>query len=159
LSGVNVVLKSLALGLWIFLFFVFMSGLDFVVHRVLYSYGLLFSFDWAVVYWGVYGCVFFVFGVVIGFVYWLGSGRSRRDIKISLCLFLSIVLLSCGGLADVLWFVFWGGGLPAADVVWWWMPWYTILGFWNSVLQLGLLCGVFLTIATFWILILRKDLF
>jgi len=106
-----------------------MSGLDFVVNRVLYGYGLRFSFDWAVFYWNFYASVFFVFGGVAGFVYWLGSDRSRRDVGISLGLFLSVCLLFFGGLADVFWFVFWGGGLPSNDVVWWWSPWYRIFGY------------------------------
>ena len=35
----------------IFLLFVFMAGLNFVVHGVLYGFGLRFSFGWAVFYW------------------------------------------------------------------------------------------------------------
>jgi len=128
-----------------------MSGLDFVVHRVLYGYGLVFSFDWAVFYWRVFGGVFFVFGVVVGFVYWLGSGRSWRDFKVSICLVLSVCLLFLGGLVDVLWFVFWGGGLPGGDVVWWWMPWCGLFGFWNSFLQLVLLGVVFVVVVLFWV--------
>jgi hypothetical protein len=131
-----------------------MSGLDFVVHRVLYSYGLRFSYDWAVGYWSIYGCAFFVFAAVVGFVYWLGSDRTKKDCKVSFGLFLSVFLLSLGGLQDVAWFVIWGGGLPANDVVWWWMPWFNVFGFWNSSAQLCLLGAVFAVIGLFWIRIL-----
>jgi hypothetical protein len=99
--------------------------------------------------------VFFVFGGVAGFVYWLGSNRSRRDVGISLGLFLSVCLLLFGGLADVLWFVFWGGGLPGDDVVWWWSPWYRIFGYWNDYCQLVLLFGVFMVVVLFWVFVLR----
>jgi hypothetical protein len=146
--------KGVVLCCLVFWFFVFMSGLDFVVHRVLYGYGLRFSYDWAVGYWRVYGSVFLVFAVVVGFVYWLGSGRSESDVKVGLGLFLSVFLLSLGGLQDVVWFVFWGGGLPANDVIWWWMPWFGIFGFWNSLAQLCLLGVVFVIITLFWIRIL-----
>lgn len=132
-----------------------MSGLDFVVHGVLYGYGLRFSFDWAVFYWNVYGCVFFAFGVIAGFVYWLGSKRSWKDVKVSLGLFLSVCLLFLGGLADVLWFVFWGGCLPSDDVVWWWTPWFRIFGFWNSFVQLILLFGTFVVVVLLWFFVLR----
>ncbi|MEM2971936.1 MAG: hypothetical protein QW270_05885 [Candidatus Bathyarchaeia archaeon] len=132
-----------------------MSGLDFVVHRVLYGYGLKFSFDWAVFYWNVYACVFLIFGFAAGFVYWLGSGKSRRDVKVSFGLFLSVCLLFFGGLADVLWFVFWDGGLPSDDVVWLWMPWYKIFGFWNSFAQLVLLFGTVAIVVLFWVFVLR----
>jgi hypothetical protein len=147
--------KGFALCFLIFMFFVLMSGLDFVVHRVLYGYGLRFSFDWAVFYWNVYSGVFFAFGVAAGFVYWLGSGRSRKDVKVGLGLFLSVCLLFFGGLADVFWFVFWGGGLPSNDVVWWWSPWYRIFGCWNSFAQLTLLFGVFVVVVLFWVFVLR----
>ena len=140
--------------LLVLLFFVFMSGLDFVVHRVLYSYGLRFSYDWAVAYWILYGCVFFVFSVAVGFIYWLASDRSRRDVKIGLSLFLSVCLLSLGGLQDVFWFVFWGGGLPQDGIVWWWMPWFRLFGFWNSGLQLCLLGLVSGVIGLVWTVIL-----
>jgi hypothetical protein len=131
-----------------------MSGLDFIVHGTLYGYGLRFSYDWAVNYWNVYGCVFFVFSVAVGFVYWLGSDRSRKDVKIGFGLFLSVYLLFLGGLADVLWFVLWSGGLPSGDVVWWWMPWFKVFGFWNSYAQLCLLGVAFVIVGLFWIWIL-----
>lgn len=130
-----------------------MAGLDFVVHGVLYGFGLCFSYDWAVFYWRVFGCVFFVFGVVVGFVYWFGSGRSRKDVVVGLGLFLSVFLLSVGGLVDVLWFVLWGGGLPSDDVVWWWMPWFRLFGFWNTGLQLVLLGMTFLVVGLIWTVI------
>ncbi|MEM2995197.1 MAG: hypothetical protein QXI91_04180 [Candidatus Bathyarchaeia archaeon] len=129
--------------------------MDFVVHRVLYGYGLRFSLDWAVFYWNVYSCVFLIFGFAAGFAYWLGSGKSRRDVKVSFGLFLSVCLLFFGGLADVLWFVFWGGGLPSDDVVWLWMPWYKIFGFWNSFAQLILLFGTMAIVVLFWVFVLK----
>jgi hypothetical protein len=155
LAGFDVALKGFVLCFLIFLFFVFMSGLDFVVHGVLYGYGLRFSFDWAFLYWNVYACVFFAFGLAMSFVYWLGSGRSWRDLKVSFGLFLSVCLLFFGGLADVLWFMFWGAGLPSDNVVWWWMPWYRVFGFWNSFAQLVLLFCTFGVLFLFWFLALR----
>ncbi|MBS7616180.1 hypothetical protein KEJ45_03145 [Candidatus Bathyarchaeota archaeon] len=115
-----------------------------------------FSFDWASFYWAVYGGVFTVFGFAVGFVYWLGSGRSCESAKVGLGLFFSVFLLFLGGLTDVFWFVFWdGGGLPSAEVAWWWMPWFRIFGFWNSYAQLGLLAVAFLVVCVFWFFILR----
>jgi hypothetical protein len=139
----------------IFLFFILMSGLDFVVHRVLYGYGLRFSFNWAIFYWSIYGSVFFVFGLAVGFVYWLGSGRSRRAAKVGFGLFMSVCLLFLGGLADVFWFVIWSGGLPSNDVVWWWVSWYGVFGFWNSFAQLVLLSSALAGIVLFWTFVLK----
>jgi len=153
LDGVS---RWVVFGLLVFLFFVFMAGLDFVVHGVLYGFGLRFSFDWAVFYWRVFGFVFFVFGLTIAFAYWLGSGRSRRDFWVSLCIFLSIVLPFLGGLEDILWFVVWGGGLPDANVIWWWTPWYGLFGFWNISMQITALCVTFSLVVAFWGLALRR---
>ena len=150
------VLRGLVLGFLVFLFFVFMSGVDFVVHRVLYGDGLRFSFGWALFYWCVFGCVFVVFGVVVGFVYWLGCGRGWRGVRFGVCLCLSVCLLFFGGFEDVLWFVLWGGGLPGVDVVWWWVPWCWVLGFWNSVCQVVLLGVVFVVVGVFWVRILNS---
>lgn len=131
-----------------------MSGLDFVVHDVLYGYGLRFSFDWAAFYWWIFGGVFLVFGGVAAFAYWVGSARERRNCWVSVCLFLSVVLLFVGDLEDFLWFVLWGGGLPSADVVWWWSGWYWLFGFWNSFWQLVLFGGVCGMVVLSWALVL-----
>lgn len=132
-----------------------MSGLDFIVHKVLYNYGLRFSYGWAIFYWSLYWCVFLVFGVVVWFVYWLGSGWSGRGFRVGFCLFLSVFLLSLGGLQDIFWFVFWGGGLPSFGVVWWWMPWSGLFGFWDSFCQLVLLSFVSFVVGLIWIFALR----
>jgi hypothetical protein len=127
-----------------------MSGLDFVVHRVLYNYGLQFSYGWASFYWLVFGSVFAVFSFAVGLVYWLASNRMPRDLRVSAGLTLSIFLLSLGGLEDVLWFVLWNGSFPDVGVIWWWMPWFGIFGFWNGVCQLILISIACLFVCVFW---------
>ena len=148
-------LRAFVLCSLVFLFFVFMAGLDFVVNRVLYGYGLCFSFGWAGFYWSVFGCCFVVFGGMVGFSYWLGSQKKHTNLKVGVGLFLSVCLLFLGGLQDVLWFVLWGGGLPCADVVWWWMPWCGLFGFWNSACQLALLGGVAALVCGLWLWMLH----
>lgn len=152
----SVTLNGLALCSLVFLFFVCMSGLDFVVHRVLYDYGLRFSYSWANFYWAIFGCVFAVFSFIAGFVYWLCSSKMSKDLKISAGLTLSIFLFYLGGLEDVLWFVLWSGSFPDVGVVWWWMPWFGIFGFWNGVCQLLLLSMVCLFVCGFWVWALRS---
>jgi hypothetical protein len=34
-------------------------------------------------------------------------------------------------------FVFGSGGLPPMNVAWWWAPWISIAGTWNSLAQIG----------------------
>lgn len=133
-----------------------MSGLDFTVHRILYTYGLSFSYDWAILYWGLFGCVFLVFSAIVGLAYWLASSRSRKDAHVSIGLSLSIGLLFCGGLEDVIWFTFWGGGMPSCSVMWWWTPWCRMFGHWDSSCQLCLLSVVLAAIVLSWIHIARS---
>lgn len=135
-----------------------MAGLDHVVHNVLYGFGLRFSFEWATLYWSLFGSVFLVFGLILGFAYWLGSGGSRRSLLVGMGLFLSVCLLFLGGLEDIIFYLVWGGGLPSRDVVWWWMPWYRIFGFWNSSLQLCLLFGVSMIACSFWVFVVQSRL-
>jgi len=61
------------------------------------------------------------------------------------------VMLVFGGLADVLFFIFWGGDLPDFSVIWWWASQYALFGFWNSLLQLLLLSAVILIVVLMWI--------
>jgi hypothetical protein len=144
------------LTLLVFTYFTLMAGLDFVVHHLLYDYGLRFSYTWASFYWFTFGSAIMMFGCITGFAYWFGSQKTSYDVKVGLGLSLSVCLLSLGGLEDVLWFVLWNGGLPKADVVWWWMPWCRLFGFWNSESQLGLLTIVSVVICLFWIQILNN---
>jgi hypothetical protein len=115
-----------------------MSKIDFIVHDTLYKYGLFFSYEWANNYWLTYNAIFISFGVILGVTYWLASNKTKRDFKFSLSLFLVVTLLAVGGLQDILFFVLWGGGLPQMSVVWWWAPWISILGTWNSGMQIVL---------------------
>lgn len=113
-----------------------------------------FDVEWAWSCLEVVSVLFFGFAVAVGFIYWLASDRSRRDVKVGFGLFLSVFLFSLGGLQDVFWFVFWGGGLPGDGVVWWWMPWFRVFGFWNSGLQLCLLVSVFAVVGLVWVVVL-----
>jgi len=84
LTEVRIVLRWFAFCSLVFLFFISLSGLDFIVHRVLYGYGLRFSYDWAVPYWTslrlIYVCLAFPAFVTVGifvFGFWsyLRGGR------------------------------------------------------------------------------------
>ena len=134
--------KAFALVFFIFLFFLFMSRIDFIVNSVLYNYGLVFSYNWANTYWLTYNFTFVVFSAMAAFVYWLGSRKTSCDKKVVVALLVTINLLALGGLQDILYFVFWAGGLPVNSVVWWWSQWKGIFGTWNTLLQLELMFGM-----------------
>jgi hypothetical protein len=148
--------KAALFGLLIFMFFVLMSRIDYTINDALYDYGLKFSYGWAKGYWLAYNSVFLVFSSAVAAAYYLGSNKTRSELKVAVALFVTVGLLALGGLEDVLFFVLWGGGLPSVNVVWWWSPWIGIAGTWNSLIQGFLMVlTAFLSVLT-WLIVLRK---
>jgi hypothetical protein len=129
--------KAILLAILVLSFFCLMSRMDFVVNSTLYGYGLRFSYDWAREYWVTYNAIFVAFALAVSCAYWFGSNRTRKDMKFSIALLITIVLFTLGGLQDLMFFVFWAGGLPPSNVVWWWAPWTNLVGTWNSMIQIG----------------------
>jgi len=146
--------KCLGVTLSIFFYFCLLSRIDFIVHGDLYHYGLRFSYEWANQYWVTYFAVYAYFSIVIGFIYWLASNRTKKDLKVSIGLTATVNLLQIGGLADILFFSLWAKGLPPDNVVWWWMPWYKIFGVWTSSMQIVLMVLMSLIVMFMWVRIL-----
>ena len=153
------VLKGLGVALSILLYFCLMSRIDFIVHQDLYNYGLQFSYEWANEYWITYFASYTYFSIVIGFIYWLASNRTRNDLKVSAGLVITVNLLQIGGLADIIFFSLWAGGLPSNSIMWWWTPWYQIFGVWTSSMQTILVAFMSLIVASMWIKILSSSNF
>ena len=153
------VLKGLGVILSIFVYFCLMSRIDFIVHQDLYNYGLQFSYEWANEYWIAYFASYAYFSIVIGFINWLASNRTRKDLKVSLGLIATVNLLLIGGLADIIFFSLWAGGLPPDSVMWWWVPWYQIFGVWTSSMQIVLMAFMSLIVAFMWTKILSSSNF
>ncbi|MGD6932631.1 MAG: hypothetical protein ACQCN5_00305 [Candidatus Bathyarchaeia archaeon] len=130
--------QPIIFGVLILVFYVLMSRIDFIIHNTLYNYGLRFSYEWANTYWLTYNLIFIAFGFTLSIAYWAASNKTKKDLKLSLALMGTITLLTIGGLQDILFFVLWNGGLPQSSVVWWWMPWTSIVGTWNSIAQIAL---------------------
>ena len=153
------VYKGLGVALSILLYFCLLSRLDFIVHQDLYRYGLQFSYEWANDYWITYFASYAYFSIVLGFIYWLASNRTRNDLKVSVGLAATVILLQIGGLADIIFFSLWAGGLPPDSVTWWWMPWYQIFGVWTSSMQIVLMAFMSLIVASMWIKIFFPNFF
>jgi len=149
-------LKYAAIALLVLSFFCIMSRIDFVVHGTLYDYGLQFSYEWALEYWVLYPAAFVIFALAAGLMFWLGSSKTPRDLKISAAITATIIILMIGGLQDVMFFVLWAGGLPPADVVWWWNPWRYILGSWSSVSQIASMLLALSATILLWTQTIRK---
>lgn len=149
-------MKATMFTLLIFLFFCLMSRIDYTVNGLLYNYGLRFSYDWAIQYWITFDSIFVVSSVIFGVLYWFGSNKTKRDLKISFALVATVNFLALGGLQDIMFFVFWGGGLPAANIVWWWAPLGSVLGTWNSLMQVGFTSLMICSTAFVWGLATKK---
>lgn len=104
--------RAVTLASLITLFFALMARIDYVVNSTLYDFGLVFSYDWANMYWLAYQGTFWVFSGIVAFIYWFGSRKTGCDKKVAAALFVSINLLALSGLQDILFFVLWDGGLP-----------------------------------------------
>ena len=66
-------------------------------------------------------------------------------------------MLAIAGLQDVVGYILWQGGLPSDGVVWWWTPWYQILGFWTSSSQLALTLTSVSGVIFLWIYLFQKS--
>jgi hypothetical protein len=130
--------------------------MDYIVHGILYRYGLQFSYEWANEYWIIYTSLFIFCSIVMALMYWLGSNKTSKDRKISTGLFATIIILMIGGLQDVLFYVFWGNGLPPDNIVWWWTSWSHYFGTWNSSMQVALTVLTCSVTVPLWLHILRE---
>ncbi len=148
-------LKGFAVAVSIFSFFCLMSRIDFIVNNILYGYGLQFSYVWANEYWTTYTCTFIAFSLAIGLVFWLSSGKTIRDLEISIGLIATVNLLMIGGLADIMFYIFWSGGLPPNGVNWWWISWSHVFGIWTSSMQIHLFIMVLSIVLVLWTRIIR----
>ena len=151
------VLTYAVLAVSILSFFCLMSRIDFIVHSILYGYGLEFSYEWANAYWATYSGSFVVFSVTIGSTYWLASNRDASDKRFSLTIIATVNVLMIGGVQDIMFFVFWSGGLPPDNVSWWWVPWTYLFGTWNSFMQVITAAMSVLITAALWIQLVGKN--
>lgn len=142
--------KAGLVALMVFLFFFLMSRIDFIVNGVLYSFGLRFSNAWYFGYWTSYVAIYVLFSVILSATYWVGSCKANRDIKVAISLFLSIIFLVIGGLQDIMFYVFWAGGLPPNNVNWLWIPEIGLVGTWNSQDQIFLTTAMICTVSAIW---------
>lgn len=151
------ILKGVAVAFSFFLFFSLMSRIDFLVHGTLYHHGLQFSYDWAIDYWIIYTATFVVFSIIVSLMYWLGSSKTVKDFKFSLALLATVNLLMIGGVQDIMFYVFWSGGLPPNNVIWWWAPWSYLLGTWTSLMQIAFTSLMLCAAISLWIYVILKS--
>jgi hypothetical protein len=110
--------------------FLSVTGLDFVVNSILYSYGLDFSYVWYVPY--QIGLSVTVFSVCV-LVAWQ-SYEDTASMDVAFKRGLTLFLAHLGGLIDWIFFLVYNGGRVYSGE-WTWMWQYSLLGSWNWKLQ------------------------
>ena len=111
-------------------FFLCITGLDFVVNSVLYSYGLDFSYAWYIPY--QVGLSVTVLSICV-LVAWQ-SYEDMRSVNVALKRGSTLFLAHLGGLIDCLFFLVYNGGRVYLGE-WTWMWQYWLIGTWNWTLQ------------------------
>ncbi len=110
--------------------FLSITGLDFVVNNILYSYGLNFSYSWYIPY-------LFGLSATICCICFLVAWQSYQDtasMNVALKRGLTLFLAHLGGLIDWMFFLIYNGG-QVYQGEWTWMWQYSLLGTWNWMLQ------------------------
>jgi hypothetical protein len=110
--------------------FLSVTGLDFVVNSILYSYGLGFSYVWYVPY--QVGLSVTIFSVCV-LVAWQ-SYEDTASMDVAFKRGLTLFLAHLGGLIDWIFFLIYNGGRVYSGE-WTWMWQYSLLGTWNWKLQ------------------------
>jgi len=110
--------------------FLSITGLDFVVNSILYSYGLGFSLTWYIPY--LVGLSVTIFSIC-GLVMWQ-SYEDTGNVCVALKRGAVLFLAHFGGLIDCLYFLVYSGGrVPLGEWTWMWQYW--LFGTWNWTLQ------------------------
>lgn len=125
--------------------FLCITGLDFVVNSILYSYGLSFSLGWYIPYMvGLSVTIFSISGLVM----WQ-SYTDIKDLGVAFKRGSIIFLAHFGGLIDCLYFMVYNGGKVHSGE-WTWMWQYWLFGTWNWNLQLIWSFSFLLIILSIW---------
>ena len=116
--------------LMVLVVFLSITGLDFVVNSILYSYGLQFSFAWYIPY--LLGISVTVLSMTI-LIMWQ-SYADTGNVGVAFKRGSTLVLAHLGGLIDCFYFlVYSGANVPMGEWTWMWQYW--IFGTWNWILQ------------------------
>ncbi len=148
-------MKYLGIFRWFFtLFLVLLSAtwIDHIVHCQLYSYGLVFSFDWAIPYWVALSVLFVTIGFQTSTSYWVFRRETGRHKATSALLGVTVIWVYIGGYLDLLhWWVFYRS-FPPANLEWWWSPFNWALGLdWRTSDQLTYGSVMTIILVTLWV--------
>lgn len=123
------------------MFLFFMTSIDYIVHHVLYKYGLIFSYNWANTYWILLFLTFQSVALLAAVTYWLNREHPRKLTVFAIWMTITAEHLGC--FLDTLWFIIQyiiTGSFIGWTTNWWWMFQSRIIGFWN--LQINIIYNI-----------------
>ena len=133
------------------IFVLSVTRIDFIVHNVLYQYGLNFSYEWASSYWAMLGNVFILVSALIVIAYLMGAKEINKH-TLSIGLLLGFSVYALGVNLDLLWFTVFLGELPVLSEHWWWMPMDGFLGVkWTTLHQILYTLAFNVTMIGLWV--------
>ena len=133
------------------------TGIDFIVHDTLYSYGLQFDYAWANPYWILLFLLFVFISLVGATAYYIDREKVYKP-KL-LLVFITLLGEYVGGFLDSIWFLMskvvtgsWGNAFGN----WTWHS-YSLIGFYNlnSNILINIIVGIILVLT--WIFVLHKE--
>lgn len=136
-----------SIGWFVFVLLVFLSltGVDFVVNNILYSFGLGFYSSWYVPYRIGLSMTVFSICFLVTWQSFSDTGSVGVALKRGLTLFLAYM----GGLIDWMFFLVYSRGMVYSGE-WTWMWQYSIFGTWNWKLQVVWSLGFLVLIFALW---------
>lgn len=136
------------------LFFV-LTILDHLVNSTFYKHGLIFSYDWFLVYGA---CMFLLrafCGLRLGFIVYENSHPQVRLWKSS-AVMLTELSLWMGGYLDFIWFII-DGAFPSMEKIWWWMPQSHFIFEYNIFAHSLYTLGWILILAAVWYTVIKWE--
>lgn len=133
-------------------------GIDYTVHSTLYSYGLQFSYNWAIQYWIFLAFLFLSFGLLGLSGY--GIDRIKYNKKKALLVFSTIEAEYFGLILDtIVWTIPEIFTKASVDWTynWWWSPYSKITGHWDLRYALILNIIVVVILAVAWYKVLKNE--
>ena len=130
-----------------------MTAFDYIVHKRLYDWGLIFDYNWAIPYWILLAIIFWSFAAIGTSAYMID--RKPNKLK-AFGIFSTILAEYHGGLLDTLWFSIYrifNGNWGKAFTNWQWHPFSSWFGYWDLNSNLVLNTVTFIYLIALWFLI------
>ena len=136
---------------------ILITGIDFIIHEVLYNYGLRFDYTWANLYWIILTALFWAVAAVGTSAYLID--REKVSKRKTLAVFITLLTEYYGGWLDTVFFIIerlrrgtWGNAFNN----WWWHPYSSWFGHWDLNSNLVLNTVTFISLIALWFLVRRK---